>query len=84
MTVLEFQHITRLTTTMTNNALTRRLLRSPEPDRLNAVMDDDRRFFADHPERTLRVRDPYPIEHAEFDLSPDAVDEIKGRPLATA
>ena len=38
---------------------------------MEAVSDGDRRFFALHPDRHLRVRRMHKIERLEFDIRPD-------------
>ena len=38
---------------------------------LDAVLDDDRAFFAAHPGRTLRIREPHDVEHLQFELNQD-------------
>jgi hypothetical protein len=38
---------------------------------LEQVMADDRQFFAENPQRSLRIRRPYPVEHWGLDLTDD-------------
>jgi hypothetical protein len=38
---------------------------------LDAVLDDDRAFFAANPERRLRVREPHAVERRQFGLDQD-------------
>jgi hypothetical protein len=45
---------------------------------LDKVLDDDRQFFAEHPERSLRVRQPHPVEYWGLELTDDLPPAANG------